>query len=360
MQITHILCAALSRLSWLLAPAAGLYGAAVWLRGLLYDRGVLASRSFPVPVICVGNLSAGGTGKTPHVEYVLRLLHAHGLRVASLSRGYRRRTRGFVLYAPGVTAAEIGDEPCQMARNCPFATIAVCEDRAQGIERLLSLPSPPEVIVMDDGYQHRSVRAGLYVLLTDAARLYTRDRLLPWGRLREPASASRRADAVVVTKCGADERPALAVAPSQALYYSRIAYAPLRAADGGEEVDCAGRRVLLFTGIARPAPLRAHLEAAGAVVVEEFRFPDHHNFSPSALRRLEAAFAAAGAELAVTTQKDAARLTPDAARHAPRLLRNLCAQPVTVRLERGRDNEKTFNQTILDYVDKNKRDGGVD
>lgn len=363
MPVSPTLSALFRRVSWLLAPAAGLYGAAVWTRGKLYDWGVLRSRSFPVPVICVGNLSAGGTGKTPHVEYVLRLLHGKGFRVASLSRGYRRQTRGFLLYADGVTSAEIGDEPYQIAQNCPFAAVAVCEDRAKGIERLLAQEKPPQVIVMDDGFQHRRVRAGLYVLLTDAARLYTRDRLLPWGLLREPRSGCRRADAVVVTKCAPGERPPLAVEARQGLYYSHIAYAPLLRTGGAasaETADCKGRRVLLFTGIARPEPLRRHIEASGGEVAAEIAFTDHHAFTPADLRRLEQAFVRCGAELAVTTQKDAARLGVAAADFAPRLWDALCVQPIEVAVERGRDDEKTFNQLITDYVDKNKRDGGVD
>ncbi len=363
MPLASHIYALLRRVSWLLAPAAGLYGAAVWVRGKLYDCGVLRSRSFPVPVICVGNLSAGGTGKTPHVEYVLRLLHRRGYRVASLSRGYRRRTRGFVLYGDGVTSREIGDEPFQIARNCPFATVAVCEDRAAGIERLLALAEPPQVVVMDDGFQHRSVRAGLYVLLTDAARPYTRDRLLPWGRLREPASGSRRADAVVVTKCALGERPPFAAETRQGLYYSHIVYGPLRRANGAAEAQTEGyngRRVLLFTGIARPEPLRRHIKKSGGEVVAEIAFPDHHAFTPADLRRLEETFARCGAELAVTTQKDAARLTPAAAELAPGVWDALCVQPIAVEVERGRDDEKTFNQLITDYVDKDKRDGCVD
>ena len=170
-----------------LMPLSLLWAMVAWLRGKLFDWGVLPSRSFPLPVICVGNLAVGGTGKTPHVEHLLRLLHAEGYRVAMLSRGYGRRTKGFRLARPGHTAAHIGDEPLQMMRNCPFATIAVCESRVEGMRRLLELPDAPQVVVLDDAYQHRYVRAGLNILLTEASRLYTTDHLLPWGRLREPA-----------------------------------------------------------------------------------------------------------------------------------------------------------------------------
>ena len=177
-------------------------------RAWLYDHGVLASQGFGVPVICVGNLAVGGTGKTPHVEYLLRLLHHNGYSVAMLSRGYGRHTKGYILAdAARHGAADIGDEPYQILHNCPFATVAVCEKRVYGIAQLLKLSTPPDVIVLDDAYQHRQVRAGLNILLTCANRLYTHDHLLPWGRLREPARAARRAQLIVVTKCAENERP---------------------------------------------------------------------------------------------------------------------------------------------------------
>ncbi len=371
---------ALSLLRLPLAPLSLVWGLVAWGRGKLFDRGLLPSRCFDVPVICVGNLAVGGTGKTPHVEHILRLLHDRGRRVAMLSRGYGRRSKGFVLCRPGVTAEMIGDEPWQISRNCPWAVVAVCERRVEGIERLLALPEPPEVIVLDDAYQHRYVRAGLNVLLTEASRLYTHDHLLPWGRLREPASAARRADVVVVTKCRDEaDRPSLPLRPGQRLYYSRIAYGrPYPLADVSRRAMAAGaalpvpgeaeghedasqtfrpQAVLVIAGIAHPWPLVDHLRACGAAEVELCAFPDHHAFCPRDLRRMEEAWdrlhrTARPEAIALTTQKDAARLAPLLSQLSPDLQRNLYVIPITVAIEPAAGETQSFNQTILSYVDQ--------
>ncbi len=343
-----------------------LWAMVVWLRGKLFDWGVLPSRSFPLPVICVGNLAVGGTGKTPHVEHLLRLLHAEGYRVAMLSRGYGRRTKGFRLARPGHTAAHIGDEPLQMMRNCPFATIAVCESRVEGMRRLLELPDAPQVVVLDDAYQHRYVRAGLNILLTEASRLYTTDHLLPWGRLREPASAAHRAQAVVVTKCRPGQWPDLKVAPGQLLYYSRIAYGALLGWSGGAGCaapDVCGACVLLLTGIAHPEPLRQHLLERGAAEVVCLSFPDHHAFDRRDAARVNRSFAQLRGGCVVTTQKDAVRLQAIAAHLDAALLARLYVQPITVELSaspRAAGGSPTFNQMILQYVANHSRNRCMD
>lgn len=349
-----------------LMPLSLLWAMVAWLRGKLFDWGVLPSRSFPLPVICVGNLAVGGTGKTPHVEHLLRLLHAEGYRVAMLSRGYGRRTKGFRLARPGHTAAHIGDEPLQMMRNCPFATIAVCESRVEGMRRLLELPDAPQVVVLDDAYQHRYVRAGLNILLTEASRLYTTDHLLPWGRLREPASAARRAQAVVVTKCRSGQWPDLKVAPGQLLYYSRIAYGALLgwSGDAGSAApDVCGACVLLLTGIAHPEPLRQHLLERGAAEVVCLSFPDHHAFDRRDAARINRSFAQLRGGCVVTTQKDAVRLQAIAAHLDAALLDRLYVQPITVELSaspRAAGGSPTFNQMILQYVANHSRNRCMD
>ena len=349
-----------------LMPLSLLWAMVAWLRGKLFDWGVLPSRSFPLPVICVGNLAVGGTGKTPHVEHLLRLLHAEGYRVAMLSRGYGRRTKGFRLARPGHTAAHIGDEPLQMMRNCPFATIAVCESRVEGMRRLLELPDAPQVVVLDDAYQHRYVRAGLNILLTEASRLYTTDHLLPWGRLREPASAARRAQAVVVTKCRSGQWPDLKVAPGQLLYYSRIAYGALLGwcGDAGRvSQDMRGARVLLLTGIARPEPLRRHLLESGAAEVRCLSFPDHHAFDRRDAARINRSFAQLPGACVVTTQKDAVRLQAIAPHLDAALLARLYVQPITVELSaspQAAAGSPTFNQMILQYVASHSRNRCMD
>lgn len=346
----------------LLAPLSWLFGAAVWVRSRLFDLGWLPQTRFDLPVIGIGNLAVGGTGKTPHVEFVLRLLHAKGYRVAMLSRGYGRRTRGFVMASAAARADEVGDEPLQVARNCPFARVAVCEDRVKGIKMLRRACPEVEVVVLDDAYQHRYVQPGLQVLLTDAARLYTHDHLLPWGRLREPASAARRADLIVVTKCSPGQKPALPLLPHQQLFHSRIGYGQpyAYAPQAAQAVDMpVAEHVLLLTGIANPAPLKAHVAQGGQVSIEELHFPDHHRFSAADAATINAryeALAAKGCAVVLTTQKDAARLAGIEAHLLPALLAHLYVQPIAVDIS---PNE-IFTQHIINYVQQNQRNRGMD
>lgn len=346
----------------LLAPLSFLWWLVAVLRGKLFDWGLLPSRCFDIPVICVGNLAVGGTGKTPHVEYLLRLLHAHGYKVAMLSRGYGRKSKGYVLAGSGHTASEIGDEPYQMLHNCPFATVAVCERRVEGISSLLGLPHPPDVIVLDDAYQHRYVRAGYNILLTDAHCLYTHDHLLPWGRLREPAGAARRAQAVIVTKCGPGERPPLPVSNGQRLFYSHIIYGvPYGLQSGMPEPSFSGRQVLVIAGIANPAPLAAHLRSSGAAGVRLREFRDHHVFTAADAQCINRDFRAlpAGA-VACTTQKDAPRLQAIWEFLYKGLKERLYVLPIEVEVNTDRAKQISFNQTILSYVNSHQRNSCMD
>lgn len=327
----------------------------------MFDWGVLPSKSYPLPVICVGNLAVGGTGKTPHVEYLLRLLNDNGYHVAMLSRGYGRKTKGFVLAdAQRHSAADIGDEPYQMMLNCPFATVAVCEKRVEGIDKLLVIHPETDVIVLDDAYQHRYVKAGLNILLTDAHRLYTNDHLLPWGRLREPAFAAKRAQLLVVTKCNGEERPLLRVGADQLLYYSRIVYAEPVKYETGEPVQTAlhGKQCLLIAGIANPKPLVAQLESQG-LRVTLVQFPDHHAFTKSDAEHINRMWQQHHCDLAFTTQKDSARLRFIRSNLKKDLVVNLLVQPITVRIGSNK-KELSFNNTILQYVRANKRNCRMD
>lgn len=347
------------------APLSMLWAVVVKVRAWLFDMGVFEQKSFPLPIICVGNLSVGGTGKTPHVEYLLRLLHAEGYHVAMLSRGYGRKTKGFLLANAHTSAAELGDEPFQVSQNCPYATVAVCEKRVVGVEKIRELRPETDVIVLDDAYQHRYVKAGLNVLLTDSHRLYTHDHLLPWGRLREPASASRRAQVIVVTKCQAGERPLLQVADHQRLYYSQIVYADLEQTGENARPESGtnvvkSRKVLLIAAIANPAPLREWLLQQGAseVVLAEFR--DHHDFNADDAQRIQRLWADNQCQMAVTTQKDIERLSLIKHLLPQSLQENLYVQPITVKVDAAQDNEISFNQTILQYVRTNQRNCSVD
>lgn len=330
----------------------------VCVRNKMFDKGWLRSQSFPIPIICVGNLAVGGTGKTPHVEYILRLLHQNGYHVAMLSRGYGRKTKGYILAQNGQhTADEIGDEPYQIMQNCPFATIAVCEKRAIGIVHLMGLSPKIDVIVLDDAYQHRYVRAGYNILLTDAARPYEHDHLLPYGRLREPASSAKRADAVIVTKCRDNHRlhrPQLL--DHQMLFYSQIAYvAAHKWGSLSETIDMKGMSVLLLTGIANPQPLLDYVEIeCGAREVTLLSYHDHHRFTTSDAQRIMETFENCNADILLTTQKDASRLYPILPLFPSTLVDALAVQPITVKVSTD-ENNKSFNQTILDYVSTNKR-----
>ena len=198
-----------------LYPLSWLYGIGVCLRNKLFDWGWLRSKSFDVPVICVGNLAVGGTGKTPHTEYLIKLLQKNGVNVATLSRGYKRKSRGYVLADDKSNVRQIGDEPYQIKNKFPNARVAVDENRCHGIEQLLKLENPTvEAIILDDAFQHRHVKAGLNILLTDFHRLLCDDALLPAGRLREPSSGKNRAQMVIVTKCPDDIKAASVSVPA--------------------------------------------------------------------------------------------------------------------------------------------------
>ena len=355
-------------LRYLLLPFAWLYGLVVMGRNLLFDAGVLRSRRFPLPVIAVGNLAVGGTGKTPHTEYLLRLLSDY--RVAMLSRGYGRRTVGVALATDSGRASDIGDEPAQMHRKFPEVVVAVDENRREGIEILMREQNHPiEVIVLDDAFQHRYVRAGRNLLLTDYHRRFTHDFLMPVGRLREPASGKKRADIIIVTKCpenlSADEaariRKEMALQAGQKIFFTTFGYGeayPLFPQSASVAEQClAGKPVLLVTGIAKPAPLRRYLEQTAASVTE-LAFPDHHNFTTIDLRRMSDALASLPQDaVVVTTEKDAERLG-EMSGLDNRLRRCLLVQPITVRFLFGQQEE--FNQNILDYVAKDTRNCAVD
>lgn len=366
----------------LLLPFAWLYDAVTRCRNWLYAVGLLRQRRFPLPLIVVGNLSVGGTGKTPHTEYLLRLL-AGDRRVAMLSRGYGRSTRGFLQAAGGMTAADIGDEPWQMWRKFPQATVVVDGDRCEALDRLLAdRDRRPDVVVLDDAYQHRSVRAGLNILLTEYGRLYTDDWLMPAGRLRESARGARRAQVVVVTKCPASlsvagmerVRRRLALRPRQELFFTKMVYGepyPLFP-DEALPVMSAPLRILALTGIAHPRPLLDHMGREG-VAVTSLAFPDHHAFTPADVQRIGATFSRLPfGSIAITTEKDAARLFPLREALPQALRRALYVQPIEVAFLNPDDggqrrrgtasiSEQTrFNQIISDYVTSDTRNGAVD
>ena len=292
---------------FLLLPFAILYGLGVRLRHFLYDRGWLSSKRYPFPILCVGNLAVGGTGKTPMVEYLVRLLGQE--QVAILSRGYRRKTRGFILADDSATAMTLGDEPYQYHRKFPRATVTVCESRQEGIERLLENPHF-KYIILDDAFQHRKVQAGTNLLLTSYDKLYTQDFLLPVGSLRDIRSRARKAQIIIVTKCPeltqAEQEKIiqqLKPLPSQKVYFTSIAYSDrvYSHEDSQALKDFIATPFTLVTGIANPTPLVDFLEKQGASF-EHLAYSDHHHFSNRELELLRQK------GCILTTEKDYVRL----------------------------------------------------
>lgn len=320
---------------WLL-PLSWLYGLGVNIRNKMFDHGMLPSRSFSLPVICIGNITVGGTGKTPHTEYLIRLLSSTK-RIAVLSRGYKRKSKGFVLASPSSTVAEIGDEPCQMKRKFPLVQIAVDRDRCHGITQLISgdISPKPEVILLDDAFQHRYVQAGLNIVLMDYHRVTYLDKLLPAGRLREPQSGLRRADIIIVTKCPIDMtdnskqtiRSHLSPLPSQQLFFTRYRYP--------DTIEGIKGTPILLTGIASPLQMAHDLQHI-LPDIELMSFPDHHNFSPEDMDYIRRHTAG---RTILTTEKDATRLQG---------LDNIRVIPIEV--EFLDDMQSAFDQTILKFV----------
>jgi tetraacyldisaccharide 4'-kinase len=301
----------------LLFPLALLYGGIVILRNWLYNKGWMRPTSFGLPVICVGNLSVGGTGKSPMIEYLLIRLKGR-VRVATLSRGYKRKTRGYALAHEGSTALEIGDEPMLFHHKFPDVPVAVGEERLEAIPQLLHDHPTTEAILLDDAFQHRPIKAGLNIILTDYGNLYTRDFFLPTGDLRDQRSSANRAEVIVVTKCpsqlGLDEKDALrrelGPLPPQHLFFTTIAYGTAyhihTKAFGyiDEQTE-----VLLVTGIANPKPLKTFLEER-VHSYSMMHFSDHHIFTIDDWRDIQKRFDELEGEkkIILTTEKDAMRL----------------------------------------------------
>lgn len=350
---------------WLL-PLSWLYGWGVSLRNKFFDWGWFRSRSFPIPVICVGNLAVGGTGKTPHTEYLIELLLQYGLQPAVLSRGYKRKKKGYILATSQSTARQIGDEPYQMKQKYPDIQVAVDANRCHGIEQLMQLKTAaPDVILLDDAFQHRYVNAGLNILLTDYQRLLCNDRLLPAGYLREPVSGKNRAHIVIVTKCPADIKPIdfniitkqLHLYPYQKLYFTRICYGELKPLYPDKAIDLPPvneRDALVLTGIASPAPLIEQARTL-ATHIESLTFDDHHDFTAKELAAVRERLIQPGSRrrFIITTEKDAARLEGHAALDAI-LAAHLYVLPI--RISFLQEQQSLFNQNIIDYVRTNPRD----
>jgi len=354
----------------LLYPLSLVYGFITGSRNFLFNSGILKSKEFTFPVICVGNITVGGTGKTPHCEYLINLLK-NNFRVALLSRGYKRKTKGFVIATPASTARDIGDEPMQIFMKNPDVLVAVDGKRIRGINNIRSQKPETEVIILDDGFQHRQIKPGLSILLTDYNRPMHNDYLLPYGELRESIKNMYRADVIIVSKCPANLSPIeqriilneIKKAPYQKLFFTSFCYdSPLPVFNtnaGSSFSQPAGNtekplNVLLVTGIADPAPLLRHLNHMYDEI-KHLRFPDHHRYSEKDISKIENAFKTLPAEekIILTTEKDAVRLK-EIYNIVPPDLRSFFYY-IPVRINFLNNSDKEFDNLIVNYVRKNKR-----
>ena len=287
------------------------------LRNFLFDKHILKSASFNFPIICVGNLATGGTGKTPMTEYLIDILQKN-YKPATLSRGYKRKTKGFAIAGPRTTALDIGDEPMQFHEKFPNITVAVGEERFVAIPQILHDRPETSVIILDDAFQHRSVRAGLNIILTDYNNLYTRDLMIPAGDLRDTKISAKRAEIIIVTKCKADlsgdekEKIIKEIAPklNQHVFFTEISYAQPYHLFSGEINDLqTNTDILLITGIANPKPMKEFM-AAHVHSYDMLQYADHHIFTSNDLREIKKHFEKLSPEkrLIITTEKDGVRL----------------------------------------------------
>jgi tetraacyldisaccharide 4'-kinase len=355
--------------NWLL-PLSILYGWGIKFRNHLFKKQVLRTHTFNLPVICVGNLTVGGTGKTPHTEYLIRLLQKD-FHVGVLSRGYKRKSKGFVLAKQNTDFTEIGDEPYQMKQKFKNVTLAVCKKREEGILQMRSLKKErrPDVIILDDAYQYRYVQAGINILLTDSNRLICDDKLLPAGRLREPFEGRARANIIIVTKCQTKMKPIdyslitkkLQLFPFQQIFFTTQEYLNLTKVFGHNSLPKENlkkaSKILLLTGIATPLIMQQAIMSINPNVTL-LSFGDHHNFSQADEEHINELYDKLHDDksLIVTSEKDAARLR--FSKHLGKNVKNdLYALPIEIKFLRN-ESEK-FNHIITDYVRKNQTNNGV-
>ena len=350
---------------WLM-PLSWLYGLGVDIRNALFDMGVLPSVSYDIPIINVGNITVGGTGKTPTVEYLIRLL-AGRYRVAVLSRGYKRKTKGYILSTTASSIEEIGDEPWQIKQKFPDVIVAVDANRRRGIERLMTDEATKnvDVILLDDAFQHRYVKAGHNIMLVDYHRIISDDCLLPAGRLRERPSSSTRASTIIVTKCPQHINAmgfrvilsSLNVRPYQQLFFSTFTYETMHQlwGDGMLEPETLRKdntHVLLLTGIGNPRQMEQDVRKF-VQHVSTLTFSDHHYFTKRDVDTINRALQdLPQPHIIITTEKDAARLL-----HLEGLTEEVkqCTYVLPIGISIMRDEKEKFDKTINDYVQENKR-----
>jgi tetraacyldisaccharide 4'-kinase len=329
----------------------------------LYDWGILKSKVPAVHTICVGNLSVGGTGKTPHVDYLIRLLKDE-FEVATLSRGYKRKTKGFILAEQESTSEEIGDEPLLYKTKYPAIHVAVDANRVKGVKKLLEEHASLNAVILDDAFQHRAIKCGLNIVISEYENLYYHDYLLPAGRLREGKAGIKRADIIIVSKTPEKTTPVdirnilkdIKPLPHQQVFFSYLKYGELYSiSNSNEKIDTLNDlfryRLVVFTGIANPSPMITYLKEYSAGV-SHLPFSDHHDYTISDINNIQKYYESfeGGNKIIVTTEKDLMRLKlPTLWNTVERM--NIFVLPVEVSFK---DKEKEFNDIILKYVTRNR------
>ncbi|HZL09277.1 MAG TPA: tetraacyldisaccharide 4'-kinase [Prolixibacteraceae bacterium] len=352
-------------LKLLLYPISAIYGFIVSIRNFLYDYKLFQSTEFEIPVISIGNITVGGTGKTPHTEYLVDLLRKQ-FRIATISRGYKRKTKGYLEVELNSLATTVGDEPLQIKTKFNEIQVIVDEKRVNAIENIQKQEPEllPDIILLDDAFQHRSVTAGINILLIDFNRPINKDMLLPAGRLRESKWQMRRANVIIYTKCPPEIAPItrriimndVNLRPYQNLFFTTMVYQPLSPVFPEEVIDIPDLasdkvNVLLVTGIANPEHLHKYLITFAKEIIE-LEFPDHHNFKDSNIQQIEQTFAGIDAEkkIIITTEKDSMRLKDMDL--SPSIKANLFYIPLKIKFL---DSEgKNFDEKIITYVRENK------
>ncbi|HZH74213.1 MAG TPA: tetraacyldisaccharide 4'-kinase [Mariniphaga sp.] len=351
----------------LLYPFSLIYGLIVYFRNLFYDLNIFKSKEFEVTVISIGNITVGGTGKTPHVEYLVDLLREK-FNVATLSRGYKRKTRGFHLVSANSTVREVGDEPLQIKRKFPDITVGVCEDRVVGVEKLLKTDdqNASDVIVLDDAFQHRKITPVINILLIDYNRPLKDDLLLPAGSLRESAAQLRRANIIIFSKCPPEEvtpimrrvmQNDIGLKPYQSMFFTTYEYGAIQPMFDGPVIDedfyeAHSYGILIVSGIAYPRLIPEYLKQF-ATEIDMVSFPDHHNFTSGDIGVIMNKLSKLKSQkkIIITTEKDAIRFR-DLSDLNETFKNMLYYLPVKVKFldEEG----KVFNKKILNYVGENK------
>jgi len=354
-----------------LLPFTLIYGFITGVRNLLFDLKILKEKEFSLPIISVGNITVGGTGKTPHIEYLIRILKDK-FNVAVLSRGYKRNTKKFLLVSNRSTYNEVGDEPMQIQKKYPGIKVAVDRKRVNGVKNLINSFKNLDVILLDDAFQHRYVKPGLSILLVDYSHPLKNDFILPAGRLRERSVERKRAHIIIVTKCPSDITPVekerlkkeLILFPSQHVFFTTINYEDLSPVfNKNEQIiscdHCKNEKynLLLVTGIANPQPLKNHLQSYFDII-SEIHFPDHHAFNEKDIIKIKDDFEKLPGKnkIILTTEKDAIRLQ-NFSNIAGSLAKVIYFIPIRVEFPGNQKIE--FNRLIQYYVRENKRDNNL-